>query len=322
MNRLSKLVLLALVGPAVAPALVLAQAYPVKPLRLAIGFTAGSGPDIVARLVSTEMSQSMGQPVVADNRVGAGGRIAADFVAKQPADGYTFLLGTASMLMVSPHFIKDMPYDTFRDFTPIAMGVIPGTAAVVTTALPVRSMADLVRYAKANPGKLNYGTNGIGSSHHLVGELINMAAGIDMQHVPFKGSNEVQSAVLANQVQLIFTSPANVRQYADKARPIALLASKRDPAQPDLPTMSEALPGYEPITDWFSFLGPANLPRPILGRLNAEVNKGLNAPESKAKLDNLNYYVVGGSSEDFSALMKREYPLFAKAVKAAKIPMQ
>jgi tripartite-type tricarboxylate transporter receptor subunit TctC len=304
------------------PLLASAQAYPVKPVRLAIGFAAGSGPDLVARLVAGELTQSLGQAVVADNRVGAGGRIAADFVAKQPGDGYTLLLGTASMLLVSPHFIKDMPYDTFRDFTPIAMGVIPGTSAVVTTALPIRSMADLVAYARANPGKIAYGSNGIGSSHHLVGELINMTAGIDMLHVPFKGSNEVQSAVLANQVQLIFTSPGNVRQHLDKARPIALLAPKRDPAQPDLPTLSEALPGYEPITDWFSFLGPAGLPRPVLGRLNADINKGLNASEVRAKLDSLNYYVAGGSSEDFSALMKREFPLFARAVKAAKIPMQ
>src|SRR6185503_8237850 len=144
--NLFALALFALAAAAL-PATLFAQAYPTKPLRLAIGFAAGSGPDLVARLVAGEMTQSMGQPVVADNRVGAGGRIAADFVAKQPADGYTFLLGTASMLMVSPHFIKDMPYDSFRDFTPIAMGVIPGTAAVVTTALPVRSMADLVAYA-------------------------------------------------------------------------------------------------------------------------------------------------------------------------------
>jgi tripartite-type tricarboxylate transporter receptor subunit TctC len=307
---------------AVSSATAFAQAWPVKPLRLMIGFGAGSGPDLVARLAAGEMGQALGQPVVAENRAGASGRIAAEFVAKQPGDGYTLLLGTASMHMVSPHLIRDMPYDTFRDFTPISNGVTPGTGVVVPTSLPIRSVAELVGYARANPGKLAYGSNGIGSSHHMVGELIKIAAGIDMLHVPFKGSNEVLTGILSGQVQLIFTSPGNVRPHADKVRVIALLAAKRMASAPDLPTLAEALPGYEAVTDWFGFLGPAGLPRPVLARLNAEIVKGLNAAEVRAKLENLNYLVIAGPPEEFAALMKREFPVYAKVIAAAKIPKE
>ena len=298
------------------------QTYPSKPLRLAVGFTAGSGPDLVARLVAGDMSQSMGQPIIVENRAGAGGRIAAEFVARSPADGYTLLLGTASMHLVGPHLVKNMPYDTFRDFTPISIAVTPGTAVVISSAVPAKSVAELVDYARANPGKIAYGTNGIGSSHHLVGELIKIAGGVDMLHVPHKGSNEVLTALVTGQVQLIFTSPGNVKQHLDKARVVAVLAPTRSPHNPELPTLAEALPGYDPVTDWFGFLGPAGLPAPVLSRLHGEIVKGLNAPGVRAKLDGLNYFPIGNSPQEFSALMKREFPVYARAVKAAKIPME
>jgi tripartite-type tricarboxylate transporter receptor subunit TctC len=299
-----------------------AQQFPSKPIRLVVGFAAGSGPDLTARLAAGEASQGLGQPVVADNRAGAGGRIAADFVSKQPGDGYTMLLGTASMMLVGPHIISKMPYDTFKDFTPVTNGVTPGTSLVVQASLPIRTVDELISYARANPGKIAYGSNGIGSSHHLVGELMQGATGVQMLHVPFKGSNEVQSALVTGQVQLIFTSPGNVRQYADKARVIAILGPKRLAAMPDMPTLAEALPRYEPVTDWFGFLAPANLPQPVLSRLNAELVKGLNAPAVRAKLDNLNYIVIAGPAEEFAALMKREFPVYGRVIAAAKIPKE
>jgi tripartite-type tricarboxylate transporter receptor subunit TctC len=301
-----------------------AQSYPAKPLRLIVPFTAGAGPDITARLVAGAMTQGLGQPVIAENRVGAGGRIAAEFVARAAPDGYTLLLGSASTHMVSPHLVKDMPYDPFTSFTPISIAVTPATALVVPASLPVRSMAELVDYARANPGKIAFGSNGIGSSAHLVGELIKMAAGIDMLHVPFKGANEVTTAMLSGQVQMQFSSPGATRAYvtAGKMRLLAILASKRFAGAPELPTLTEALPGYEAVTDWFGFFAPASLPAPILSRLHGEIVRGLNTPELRAEFDKLTYIIIANTPEEFAALMKREFQIYAKVIKSVNIPMQ
>jgi len=301
-----------------------AQTYPAKPIRLVIPFTAGSGPDLTGRLVAGAMSQGLGQPVVAENRVGAGGRIAAEFVARAAPDGYTLLLGTASTHMVSPHLVKDMPYDPFTSFTPISIAITPATALVVPASLPARSMAELVDYARANPGKIAFGSNGIGSSAHLVGELIKMAAGIEMLHVPFKGANEVTTAMLSGQVQMQFSSPGATRAYVTggKMKLLAILASKRFAGAPELPTLTEALPGYEAVTDWFGFFAPASLPPPILSRLHGEIVRGLNTPELRAEFDKLTYIIVANTPEEFAALMKREFQIYAKVIKTVNIPMQ
>lgn len=302
----------------------LAQAYPSKPIRVVIPFTAGSGPDLTARLVAGAMSQGFGQPVIAENRVGAGGRIAAEYVARSAPDGYTLLLGTASTHLVSPHLVKDLPYDPFKNFTPITIAVSPATGVVVPASLPVKNMAELVEYAKANPGKIAFASNGIGSSAHLVGELIKMATGIDMLHVPFKGSNEAVAAMLSGQIQMQFSSPGATRAFvsAGKMKLLAILGAKRFPGTPDLPTLTEALPGYEAVTDWFGFLAPAPLPPAVLARLNAEMVRGLNTPELRAEFDKLTYIIIANSAEDFAALMKREYQIYAKVIKAVNIPMQ
>ena len=195
---------------------------------------------------------------------------------------------------------------------------------VVPASLPVNSMGELVAYAKANPGKIAFGSNGIGSSAHLVGEMIKLATGIDMLHVPFKGSNEIVAAILSGQVQMQFSSPGATRAYvsAGKMKLLAILGSKRFPGTPDLPTLPEALPGYEAVADWFGFFGPAALPAPILTRVHAEMVRGLNSPEVRAEFDKLTYIVIANTPEEFAALMKREYQIYARVIKSVNIPMQ
>ncbi|MFM9967231.1 MAG: Bug family tripartite tricarboxylate transporter substrate binding protein [Burkholderiales bacterium] len=302
----------------------IAQSYPSKPIRLVVPFTAGSGPDITARLVTNVIPQGLGQPVIVDNRVGAGGRIAAEFVAKSPADGYTLLLGTASTHLVSPHLVKGLPYDPFKDFTPVTILITPATSVVVPASLPARTMGELIAYGKANPSKLAFGSNGVGSTAHLVGELLKMSAGIDMLHVPFKGSNEAMAALLAEHIQVYFSSPGPTRPHvqAGKMRLLAVLSPKRFAGEPQLPTLNEVLPSYEGITDWFGVFGAGVTPQPIVARLHSEIVKALSQPEVRSEFDKLTYIVVGNTPDEFSALMKREYQVYGKVIRSVNIPMQ
>ncbi|MFM9969080.1 MAG: Bug family tripartite tricarboxylate transporter substrate binding protein [Burkholderiales bacterium] len=304
-----------------SPALALAQAYPSKPIRMLVPFPAASVPDIIARQVMDKAGPPLGQPVIVENRVGAGGRIAAAAAAKSPADGYTLLLGSTSTHMVAPYIVKNMPYDSFQDFTPITNSSSSSTGVVVNAALPVNSIKELVDYAKKNPGKIAFGSNGIGSTHHLRGELIKMAAGIDMIHVPFGGSNELVTAVLSGTVPLTFITPGTVRPLiqAGKIRHIAMATPKRVPSLPNIPTVAEELPTYESIVDWFAFFGPGNLPRPIVNRLNAEMVKALNLPEVRSALEGQSLLVIGSTPDELAAQMKSDYAVYARVVKAAGI---
>ena len=320
-RRLARIFAVALCA---APLAVLAQAYPAKPVRVLVPFAAGSVPDLVARLAGEKMTGGLGQPVIIENRIGAGGRIAAEAGARAAPDGYTLVLGTASTHIVGPFLVKNMPYDPVKDFTPISIAVNPVSGVVVSASVPAKTVQELVAYARANPGKVAYASNGIGSSHHLVGELIKIVAGIDMLHVPLAGSNEVLAAVVSDQVQLSFSSPGSVAQHLPSGRVklLAVVPPRRFPGTPNVPTLAESLPGYEPVTDWFGFFGPAGLPQPIVARLHGEIVKGLNMPDVRAKLENAAQIVVASTPEEMAALMKREAPLYARIVKAANIPAQ
>jgi tripartite-type tricarboxylate transporter receptor subunit TctC len=309
------------IAAAAAPALCVAQAYPAKPVRILIPFPAGSINDILARVVAEKLTPALGQPVIAENRIGAGGRIAASAVAKAPADGYTLLLGSASTHVVAPQVVKNMPYDSVKDFTPIANAASPATGLVVNAELPVKTVRDLVDYAKRNPGKISFASNGIGSTHQLRGEFIKMAAGIDMVHVPFSGSNELVTAILANTVQMTFIVPGNVKAHIDsgRLRLLAVTTPKRYEVMPNVPTVLEELPGYEPIVDWFAFFGPAGLARPIVQRLNGEIVKALHLPDVKAALDKQSLIVIASTPEELAEQIRRELPVYARAVKAAGI---
>ena len=300
---------------------VLAQSYPVKPVRIIVPFTAGSLPDLVPRLVGEKASPVLGQPIVVENRVGAGGRIAADSVAKAAPDGYTLLLGTATTHVVAPFIVKNMPYDSFKDFTPIINGVSPVTGFVTSASVPVSSVREFVDYAKKNPGKLAYGSNGIGSSHHLRGEFLKMVAGIDLIHVPYPGSNEVVTGVVTDTVQLTFSTPASIQQYtaSGKVKLLALTMPKRVPTMPNIPTLDELVPGFFSTIDWFGFFGPAGLPAPIVARLNTEFGKALNHPDIRGKFEAQSVQIIGGTPEEFAAVMKSEFAIYAKVAKAAGI---
>jgi tripartite-type tricarboxylate transporter receptor subunit TctC len=299
----------------------IAQAYPVKPIRIIVPFTAGSLPDLVPRLVGEKASPALGQPIVVENRVGAGGRIAADAVAKAVPDGYTLLLGTATTHVVAPFLVKNMPYDSFKDFTPIINGVSPVTGFVTSMSVPVNSVREFIDYAKKYPGKLAYGSNGIGSSHHLRGEFFKMVAGIDLLHVPYPGSNEVVTGVVTDTVQLTFSTPASIQQHvaAGKARLLAITMPKRVPSIANVPTLDELLPGFFSTIDWFGFFGPAGLPAPIVARLNAEFGKALNHPDIRGKFEAQSVQIIGGTPEEFAAVMKSEFAIYAKVAKAAGI---
>jgi tripartite-type tricarboxylate transporter receptor subunit TctC len=305
------------------PAICMAQAYPSKPVRVLVPFPAGSVPDLVARLAGEKMSIGMGQPLIVENRIGAGGRIAAEAVARAAPDGYTLVLGTASTHIVGPLLVRNMPYDPVKDFTPISIAVNPVSGVVTSASVPAKSVQEMVAYARANPGKMAYGSNGIGSSHHLVGELIKIVAGIDMLHVPLAGSNEVLTAVLTDQVQLAFSSPGTVQQYtaSGKVKLLAVVTPRRFPGTPNVPTLAESLPGYEPVTDWFGYFGPAGLSQPVVARLHGEIVKGLNAPDVRAKLENATQIVVASTPEEMASLMKREAPIYQKIIKTANIPV-
>ena len=314
----------ALAALCIASPCAVAQSYPFKPVRVLVPFAAGSVPDVVARLSGEKMSGGLGQPVIVENRIGAGGRIAAEAVSRAAPDGYTLVLGTASTHIVAPFLVKNMPYDPVRDFTPISIAVNPVSGVVVSASVPVKSVQELVAYAKANPGKIAYGSNGIGSSHHLVGELIKIVAGVDMLHVPLAGSNEVLAAVVADHVQLSFSSPGSAGPHlpSGKLKLLAVVPPRRFPGTPNVPPLAEALPGYEPVTDWFGFFGPAGLPQPVVARLHGEIVRGLNAPDVRAKLENAVQIVVGSTPDEMAALMKREAPIYQRIIKTANIPAQ
>lgn len=312
---------LSLAGCFAASSIAMAQTYPVKPIRVIVPFTAGSLPDLVPRLVGEKLAPVFGQPWVVENRIGAGGRIAADAVAKSAPDGYTLLLGTATTHVVAPYIVKAMPYDSFRDFTPIVNGVSPVTGFVVNVAVPVNSVREFIDHAKKNSGKLAYASNGIGSSHHLRGEFLKMVTGIDLIHVPYPGSNEVVTAVVTNTVQMAFSTPASVQQHvaAGRVKLLALSYPRRTDILPNVPTLDELVPGYTSTVDWFGFFGPANLPQPIVARLNAEINKALNAPDIKGKFESQSVQIIGGTPEEFAAVMKAEFAVYARVAKAAGI---
>ncbi len=316
----SILFLIAALGYA-TPALVSAQAYPTKPVRMLVPFPAASIPDVVARLVSDKLNTALGQPVVVENRVGAGGRIAATAAAKAAPDAYTLLLGSASTHSVAPHVVRNMPYNPLQDFTPIANAASSVSGLIVHSSIPARSVKELVEYARKNPGKIAYGSNGIGSTHHLRGEMIRIAAGIDLVHVPYGGSNELMAAIVSGQLQMTFFATGAVRQHVEAGRVklLAVTTPKRYASLPDVPTIAEELPGYESIIDWFGFFGPAGLPRPIVTQLNGEIVKAVHTPEVRAKLDALTLLAIPSSPEELRELMMAEAKIYAKVVKAAGI---
>jgi tripartite-type tricarboxylate transporter receptor subunit TctC len=294
-----------------------APAYPSRPIRLVVPFPPGGATDILARDVAQKLTEAWGQSVVVDNRPGAGGNIGSELVAKAPPDGYTLLMGTVGTHAINASLYAKMPYDHIRDFAPVILVAGVPNVLVVNPALPVNTVAELIAYAKANPGKLNFASSGNGTSIHLSGELFKVMAGVQMTHVPYKGSAPAVADLISGQVQLMFDNlPPSLPQIkAGKLRALAVTSSTRAPALPDVPTMAEAgLPGFE-ASSWFGVLAPAGTPPAIVAKLNAEIARWLATPEAKERLSKQGADAAGGSPEDFVKHIAAETTKWAKVVK-------
>ena len=294
--------------------------YPNRQITLVVGFTAGGSTDIVTRLVAEEMRKSWGQPVVVDNRPGAGGNIGAAMVAKARPDGYTLLVGSVGPLAINASLYASMPYDNLKDFTPISLIVhVPNMLVVNPTAMPVHSFAEFVALVKANPGKYFFASTGTGTSSHLSGELLKSMAGLDATHVPYKGAVALNDLLSGEQVHFMFATIPSVIEFvrAGRLRALAVTSKTRSAAVPEIPTVAElGYPEFE-ASSWFGLLGPAELPREIVLKLQSEVVRALKVPELRAKLVQQGADPVGSTPEEFAAYMRAETAKWAKVVKAS-----
>jgi tripartite-type tricarboxylate transporter receptor subunit TctC len=302
-----------------APVAVRAQDYPTKPIRMVVPFTPAGTTDILARIVAHQLSEAWGQQVIVDNRPGAAGNLGSDLVAKSTPDGYTVLMATVSSHGINPSLYNKMPYDAVKDFQPVSLVALVPNLLVVNPNVPVKSVQDLIKLAKDKPGKLNVASSGNGTSIHLSAELFKTMTGVDMVHVPYKGSAPAVTDLIGGQVDLMFDNmPSSIEHVrGGKLRAIAVTTAKRSPALPDLPTIAEAgVPGYE-ATSWFGVMAPAGTPKPIVDKMSAEIAKSLRKPDVKAKLAEQGAEAVGSTPDEFSTFVKAEIDKWAKVVKAS-----
>jgi tripartite-type tricarboxylate transporter receptor subunit TctC len=281
---------------------VFAQTYPNKPVRLVVPYAAGGGVDTVARAVAQQLTESMGQPILVENRPGANSVIGTEHVAKSTADGYTLLVTLVSHYAM-PFLSRNVRYDPVRDFTPITIIGKAPQAMFVNPSTGIKSVKELIDFTKANPGKVSYATSGAGTSQHLGGELLNHAAGIDMTHVPYKGGAPALTDVVGGQIPVGILIYSNIRQHvaAGKLRVIAVIEATRAKAAPDVPTIAEAgLPGFAVPDTWIGIMGPAGLPRDVLTRLNSELLKAASVTSVRARLEGAGFEINEVSVEDFA----------------------
>jgi len=306
---------------ALAGAAAAADTYPTKPIRIIVPFPPGGPADALARIVGDRLGAALGQSVVVDNRPGAGGNIGMELGAKAAPDGHTLVLAPAGNLTVNPFLYRNVPYDVGRDFVPVTVIAAVPNVLVVNPQVPAKDLAELIAYAKANPGKLNFSSPGAGSGAHLAGELLKSSAGIDLVHVPYNGIAPAVTAVVAGDVQMMFAAaPTALPQVtAGKLRAIAVASPKRIAGAPALPTLDEAgLPGFD-VTSWYSIVAPAGTPPAVVDRLQREIARALESPDVKAKLVGLGAEPVANSPADFAAMIKVETAKWGKIVKDANI---
>ena len=295
-----------------------AQTYPSKPIRIVVGFPPGGGNDIIARLLGAKMQETWGQSVVIDNRPGAASIIAAEHVAKSAPDGYTLLVNATGGMSVNPVLYAKLPYDSLKDFVPISMvGSFP-LVLIVNPSVPANSVPELVAYAKANPGKLNYSSGS--TAFQVATEMFKQMTGTDVRHIPYKGSAASITAVIAGDVQMtIVDTPPLVPQIkAGKVRALGVTSAKRSSSMPEIPTVAEAVPGYEMVL-WIGMFAPAGTPLEIAAKLNAEVVRIVKLPDIRQKLDGMGVEPLGNTPEQVSEWIRREIARYGPVVKAANI---
>ena len=297
-----------------------AQTYPSRTIRLVLPFPAGGPTDILGRILGQKLSEQLGQPVVQDNRPGAGGNLGAEQVAKAPADGYTLLLSSPS-ISISPSLYKKLSYDPQKDLAPISLVAGIPNVMLLHPSVPAKSLRELIQLAKSRPGKLNFGSGGAGTTNHLASELLKTLAHLDMVHVPYKGSNQAMLALLSGEVDMVVIAvpPAIPQIGAGKVRAIAVLSDKRVPTLPNVPTSKEAGVDHFVVSVWYGILAAGGTPREVVNRLNAELAKIANAPDVKERLAISGIEPLHSTPEQFASFIRSETVRFAKVIQSAGI---
>jgi len=301
-----------------------AAGYPEKPIRILTPFSAGSVTDLLARPLAAKLAEAWGQPVVVDNRTGAGGSIAAEIVAKANPEGYTLLVGATGPTIINPLLVKTLGYDAQRAFTPITLTATNNLLLTVTPSLPAKSVRELIELARAKPGKLRYGSPGIGSSPHLTGELLQSMAGIDLVHVAYKGSPQYTIDLLAGRIDFVFAAAGALLPHikSGRLRLLAVGSASRDPAMPDVPAVNETVPGFE-VVGWYGLLTTAGTPAPVIKKLHAELVRILGEPDVKTLYANAGLETaISASPAQFAAYIASEREKWARVVKAANIRIE
>ena len=317
MNKRSFVVLLAASALASLTCGAGAQTYPSKPIRMVVPFAAGGPTDVYARAVGQELTKLLGQPVIVDNRPGAGGNLGADLVAKSPPDGYNVVLGAVGAFAVNMTLYPKMPYDVLRDFAPVSLVAIVPMVLVVNPGVPVKTPKELVELAKSKPGTLSYGSAGNGTSIHMSAEMFKAMTGIDMAHVPYKGAAPAMTDLIGGQVQLMFADATSVIPHVKSGKVRAVAATKHVEAMPEVPTFAQSgFPSYDP-TVWYGVFAPAGTPRDVVVKLNAGIAKSLQARDVRERLIGLGAQPTSSTPEEFTEFVRAEIPRWGKVVKSS-----
>lgn len=311
-----------ILGCALAASAAVAQPYPAKAVRVVVPFAPGGGTDVQCRLLAKHFTEAMGQSFVVENRAGASGLIGAELVTKSPADGYTVLCTSAS-LAINVTLYRKITFDPVKDLAPVGLISLAPQFLIVHPVVPVKSVKDLVALARRNPGKLNAGSSGSGTANHLAIEMLKQATGIQVVHVPYKGGSVVVTALMSGEIDFTFNGALTVMPHvkSGKVRPIAVTSAKPAAVAPQLPTMASMFPGFE-SANWYAMFMPAGTPAAAITRVNAELQKGLQAPEIRGFMTTEGAEPAGGSPQDASAYFKREVDRYGKIIRAAKLQFE
>jgi tripartite-type tricarboxylate transporter receptor subunit TctC len=299
-----------------APAIAAAQAFPSKPVKMIVPFAAGGTTDVVARLLAQKLTEAWGQTVIVENKAGAGGNIGADSVAKSPADGYTILMTSGSIVTANQYMYKNLTYDPAKDLVPITNVAAGPLLVAVHPSVPAKDIREFIAYAKANPKKINFGSAGVGTQTHLAGESFAHAAGVDLVHVPYKGESAALTDLIGGQIQMVAPNLGGAIQHIKEGKIRALAVTSKDRASqvPDVPALSELIPGYEGA-GWFGLVAPAGTPREVIERIHRDSVKILHSEEFKARLAQIGMYPVGNTPAEFGAAIRAESDRWAKVIK-------